>query len=178
MFCFNFSFRLEFNIDRKFCILRGIKNENMKFTCSVEIDLPVEKVVELYDDPENLIEWQDGFVAIEPISGTPGEEGAKSKMVYMIRDQEMEIIETIKVNNLPEEKTGLYEHKHMVNTMTSRFKEISPDKSLYEAEIEYTKFIGFVPKLMAFLMPGVFKKQTQKWLDQFKTFAESAAEAN
>ena len=60
----------------------------MKFTCSVEIDLPIEKVIELYDDPDNLIEWQDGFVAIEPISGTPGAEGAKARMVYMMRDQE------------------------------------------------------------------------------------------
>jgi hypothetical protein len=147
----------------------------MKFTCSVEIDLPVKKVVELFDNTENLIEWQDGFINFEPISGTPGEAGSKAKMVYMIRDQEMEILETIKVKNLPEEMTCVYEHIHMVNTMTTRFKEISPNKTKYEAEIEYTKFIGFVPKLMAFLMPGVFKKQTQKWLNQFKAFAESAA---
>ena len=146
----------------------------MKFSCFVEIDLSIERVVELFDNPENLIEWQDGFVAIESIEGEPGKTGSKSKMVYMIRDQEMEIIETIQVNILPKEKTGLYEHKHMVNTMTTRFKELSADKTLYEAEIEYTKFIGFVPKLMAFLMPGVFKKQTQKWLNQFKTFAENA----
>ena len=86
----------------------------------------------------------------------------------------MEIFETILIKNLPEIRKGLYEHKHMVNTMTSRFKEISPEKTLFEAEIEYTKFIGFVPKLMAFLMPGIFKKQTQKWLDQFKAFAEKA----
>ena len=144
----------------------------MKFTCSVEINLPIEEVVRLYDNPDNLIEWQDGFVAIESISGNSGEEGAKSKMVYMMRDQEMEIIETIKVNNLPEEKTGEYAHKHMVNTMTTRFKEISAHITLYEADVEYTKFIGFVPKMMAFLMPGVFKKQTQKWLNQFKKFAE------
>ncbi len=148
----------------------------MKFTCSVVIDLPIEKVIKLFDDPDNLIEWQDGFVAIEPISGTPGEPGAKSKLVYMIRDQEMEIIETLQVNNLPEEKAGLYEHKHMVNTMTTRFRSLGSNKTKYEAEVEYTKFIGFVPKLMAFLMPGVFKKQVQKWLDQFKSFVEGTAE--
>jgi len=30
-------------------------------------------------------------------------------------------------------------------------------------------------KMMAFLMPGMFKKQTQKWLNQFKEFAENVA---
>jgi hypothetical protein len=147
----------------------------MKFTCSVEIDLPVEKVVELFDNTDNLIEWQDGFVSFESIRGTPGEQGSKAKMIYLIRNQEMEIVETIMVKNLPEEMAGLYEHKHMVNTMTTRFKEIAPNKTKYEAEIEYTEFIGFVPKLMAFFMPGLFKKQTQKWLNQFKTFAEREA---
>ncbi len=147
----------------------------MKFTCSVEIDLPIKKVIELFDNPENLIEWQDGFVAIERINGIPGELGSKSRLIYMMRNKEMELIETIKVKKLPEEMIGLYEHKHMVNTMTTRFKEISPNKTKYESEIEYTKFNGFVPKLMAFLMPGVFKKQTQKWLNQFKAFAEREA---
>jgi len=153
---------------------REEKIKKMKFTCSVEINLPVDEVVELFDSTENLIEWQDGFVKFEPISGAPREEGSKAKMIYMMgkSGQEMEIIETINVKNLPEEMTGLYEHKHMVNTMTTRFKEISTNKTLYEAEIEYTKLIGFVPKLMAFLMPGLFKKQTQKWLNQFKEFAE------
>ena len=30
-----------------------------------------------------------------------------------------------------------------------------------------------MPRLMATLMPGMFKRQTQKWLDQFKVFSES-----
>ena len=34
-------------------------------------------------------------------------------------------------------------------------------------------FNGFMPRLMAMLMPGMFKRQTQKWLDQFKVFSES-----
>jgi len=44
---------------------------------------------------------------------------------------------------------------------------------VYKVEIEYTRFNGIMPKIMAFLMPGVFKKQTQKWLDQFKMFTEN-----
>lgn len=147
----------------------------MKFTCSVEINQPIEKVIELFDNPDNLKEWQDGFVSFEHLSGEQGEPGAKAKLFYKMGKREMELIETIHSKNLPHEFSGTYEHKHMVNTMTNRFTSLGSNKTKWEAELEYTKLIGFVPKVMAWLFPGMFKKQTQKWLDQFKTFAERAA---
>jgi hypothetical protein len=137
-------------------ITRGDKHDtkqklilNMKFTCSVEIDLPVEKVVRLFDNDENLKEWQDGFISIEHISGIPGESGAKSRIIFQTGRHKMELIETILVKNLPNEKTGLYEHKQMVNAMTSRFIAVGENKTRYVAEIEYSRFNGFVPKMMA-----------------------------
>jgi uncharacterized membrane protein len=148
------------------------KGKNMKFTCSVEINKPVEKVLELFDNTKNLKEWQDGFVSLEHLSGQPGEPGAKSKLIYKIGKREIELIETISIKNLPQEFSALYETKTMTNTMTNRFIPIGEEKTKYETEIEYTSFNGIMPKIMAFLMPGVFKKQTQKWLDQFKIFAE------
>ncbi len=147
----------------------------MKFTCSVDIDLPVEKVVDLFDNSDNLKEWQDGFVGMEHISGTPGEPGATSKLTYKIGNREIELIETIVKKNLPDIFSGTYEAKAMVNSMKVRFESLSRDKTRYVCDIEYTRFNGFMPKMMAFLMPGMFKKQTQKWLDQFKSFAEKAS---
>ena len=94
------------------------------FTCSVEIALPVEKVIELFKNTENLKEWQDGFISFEHISGTPGEPGAKSRMQYKIGKRQIELIETITVNNLPQEFSGTYEAKQMTNTMTNRFTSL------------------------------------------------------
>ncbi|MDP8208624.1 MAG: SRPBCC family protein [Candidatus Electryonea clarkiae] len=144
----------------------------MKFTCFVEIDLPIDEVIGLYDNVENLKEWQDGFVSHEHLSGTPGESGAKSIFIYKAGRNVIELIETIKVKNLPQEFIGTYEATSMVNTMSNRFTALGENRSRYDAEIEYTRFNGFLPKMMALLMPGVFKKQTQKWLNQFKVFAE------
>ena len=145
----------------------------MKFTCSVEIDQPIDKVIELFDNPDNLKEWQDGFVSFDHLSGIPGEPGAKSKIIYKNKGQTIELIETLLVKNLPYEMSGTYEHKHMVNNMSNHFKALGDDKTEWVANLEYTKLNGFLPKLMAFIMPGMFRKQTQKWLNQFKTFAES-----
>lgn len=144
----------------------------MKFSCSVDINQSLDKVVELFRDENNFKEWQDGFESIEHISGNKGEQGAKSKIIYNNRGRKMELIETIQVNKLPEEFSGLYEAKEMVNTMTSRFTSLGGNKTRYESEIEYISFHGFIPKMMAFLMPGLFKKQVQKWMDQFRDFVE------
>ncbi len=144
----------------------------MKFACTTEIDVPIKKAVELFDNPANLKYWQQGLVSYEHISGTPGQAGAKSKIVIKSGKHIIELIETITVKNLPHEMTGLYEHKHMVNTMTNRFSSLGENKTRYEAEIHYTKFIGFLPKMMALLLPGVFKKQVQQTIDNFKFFAE------
>ena len=146
----------------------------MKFNCHVEINQPINKVIELFDNPDNLKEWQDGFISIEHKSGRQGEVGAKSRLLYEFgkKGKQMELIETITVKNLPHEFSGTYVHKHMTNNMVNRFKELSHNKTRWDAEIEYTQLNGFMIKMMAFLMPGMFKKQTQKWLDQFKEFAE------
>ena len=52
----------------------------MKYQNEIEIDLPVNKVVELFDNPENLKRWMPGLQSFEHISGTPGQPGAKSRL--------------------------------------------------------------------------------------------------
>lgn len=144
----------------------------MKFTCQVEINAPKLKVVELFDDPDNLKEWQDGFVSMEFIEGEPGAVGSKARMVYKSGRRQFELIETILTNKLPDEFEGEYVHKHMTNTMKNTFETLDNGNTLYSVFIHYSKFNGFMIKAMAFIFPGMFKKQTQKWLDQFKSFVE------
>lgn len=144
----------------------------MKFTCQVEINLPIEKVIPLYQNVDNLKHWQDGFISHKHVSGNPGEKNAKSKFEYQIGKRKIELIETIIINDLPHQFSGLYETKEMTNTMTNSFEETDTNKTLYTAHIEYTQFNGLMPKLMAKLFPGMFRKQTQKWLNQFKEFVE------
>ncbi len=140
----------------------------MQFTCHADIKAPIHITIGLFENPDYLKEWQDGFISITPITGTPGEVGAKAKIKY----EKLELIETILRNELPEEFKANYEHKHMVNTMSSTFTKLDSGVTRLEQEIHYTKFNGFLPKLLVKLFPGMFKKQVQKWLNQFKTFVE------
>lgn len=145
----------------------------MKFTCTVIINQPIDLVAELFINPDNLKEYQDGFLKKEIVSGVPAEVGTVSRMYYKQGKRDMIINETVTSNNLPHEFSGFYHHIHMDNTMTVRFIPLAENQTRYETEVEYTAFRGFMVKAIAFLFPSMFKKQVQKWLDQFKEFAEN-----
>ena len=144
----------------------------MKFTCSVTINKSREQVVEFFSNPDYLGEYQDGFIRKDHISGEQGQTGAISKMHYKMGKGEMELIETITDNSLPDYFAGQYHHKHTDNTMLCTFKELDSNSTQCNWEIEYTAFRGFVINVMKTLFPSMFKKQVQKWLQNFKTFVE------
>ncbi len=141
----------------------------MKFTCTSIINKPLNHAVTLFKDSDALKHTQKGFINIEHISGTKGETGSKSKLVY----KNFELIETIIHNKLPEEFYALYEHKSMTNTMLSKFLPLSDNETKLTVEIEYSKFKGFMINLTAKLFPNIFKKQVDKWLINFKNYVEN-----
>jgi len=145
----------------------------MKFSCTIVINQSKGKVAALFADPQYLKEYQDGFISKELVKGVAGQNGAVSKMLYKQGKGQMELTETVTDNSLPDMFVGHYHHKHMDNTMTCKFISIDKNQTRYESDIEYTVFRGFLPKVMAKLFPGMFKKQVQKWLNNFKSFAES-----
>jgi hypothetical protein len=142
----------------------------MKYTSEIEIDKPIGKVIELFDNPNNLSEWMDGLQSFEPLSGIPGQPGAKSRLRFKMGKREIEMIETITVRNLPEEFTGTYEAKGVFNIVKNYFRPIDENKTKYVTEQEF-EFKGFM-KIIGAVMPGAFKKQTKKTLVDFKNFVE------
>lgn len=144
----------------------------MKFKGAIEINKPIDVVATLFADTENLKEWQDGFIKKEILSGREGEKGATSELYYSLGGRNMILKETIVSSELPHSFKGLYHHKHMDNSMKCNFVEIGPSKTRYEYEFEYTRIDWFIPKLMAILFPGMYRKQGEKWMKQFKEFVE------
>ncbi|WP_299229105.1 SRPBCC family protein [uncultured Psychroserpens sp.] len=145
----------------------------MTYQYTIDINLPIDIVVKLWSDETNFHKWQDGFQSIELLEGKANTIDAKSKIILQQGKRSIELIETIICNDLPREKKALYEHVHMTNTQTTRFEKISKNKTKYTSKVTYTRFNGFMPKLLSKLFPNMFKKQSQKWMNQFKTFAEN-----
>ena len=138
----------------------------------IDINQSLNKVAELFANPDNLAAYQDGFISKELVSGIAGEVGAISKMYYKMGKGEMELTETITDNNLPDYFSGQYHHKHTDNTMLCTFKELDNNTTQCDWQIEYTAFRGFIINAMKTLFPSMFKKQVQKWLQNFKVFVE------
>ncbi len=144
----------------------------MKHKGAIEINQTLEKVAALFSDPRNLKEYQDGFVKKELISGEQGEVGSVSKMIYKHGKQDMILTETITKNELPHSFEAYYHHKHMDNTMKCNFTALDDKTTKYEFEYEYTRIDWIMPRLMAILFPSMYRKPAEKWLRQFKDFAE------
>lgn len=142
----------------------------MKYTNETIINLPRARVIELFDSFENMKIWAN-CSSYEHLSGTPGEVGAKTKMEYTMGKRKMTMIETITKKNLPDEFNGTYETDGAFNIVNNRFIELDGGKTHWISESEF-QFSNFFMKLMGKLMPGAFKKQSQKFMDNFKNFAE------
>jgi len=91
----------------------------MNYTCTTEINLPIEKVVALWEDENNFKHWQDGFQSIELMQGTKDQVGAISRIYLQQGKRRMELKETILINELPKEKKAEYEHPHDQYTVLS-----------------------------------------------------------
>lgn len=145
----------------------------VQFSVGVEIKRPIDEVLKIWQDPAHLEHWQEGFIKHEFKEGEPGEVGSKTSLWYKSPGGKFELVETILVSDLPREFTGEYAAKTMVNTMRNHFTSIDPNTTRWEAHIDYLEFNGIIPKLLGMFGKGMFRKQTQKWLDRFRDHAES-----
>ena len=141
------------------------------YTVEIEIALPRERVVELFDEPENLYKWQTGLQSFEHLSGEPGQVGATSKLVYLNGKHRIELLETITDRNLPDEFSGTYEWSGGRNTLQNRFIALGPDRTRWESTCDY-EFKSLMLKAMGALLPGTFRKQNLSFLKNFKAFCE------
>lgn len=144
----------------------------MRYETEVIINLPRDRVIELFDSFENLKEWQEGLISHDHVSGTPGEPGAKTNLVYMMGSRRTEMIETIMVRDLPEEFSATYDAKGVHNIVRNYFHD-DGDTTRWVLDSDF-QFNGYM-RIMSLFMPGsMFKKQTRKMMEDFKKFAEGA----
>ncbi|MHA2006309.1 MAG: SRPBCC family protein [Promethearchaeota archaeon] len=148
----------------------------MIYTIELVIELPRKKVLELFDNPDNLYKWQPTLKSFEHISGEPGAEGAVSRLTYKGKatgrqagsGKEFKMIETITKVNLPEEISFLYEAKGLENWVSNHFYEEGSTSTRWITESEF-RFSGFL-KLFGFFM----RREILKRMLMFKEFAENS----
>ena len=145
------------------------------YTVTIAINLPRDKVLEMFGNRDNLYAWQPGLESFEHVSGDPGQPGARSKLVYLNGQRRIELIETITVRDLPTEYSACYESEIGRNEIQNRFIELGPEKTRWESTVHYD-FSGVMMKMMGLLAPGTFRKQNLMFMNYFKAFCEDGAD--
>ena len=143
----------------------------MKYSSKIIIELPREKTISIFDNAENMKHWQRGLIHYKQLSGDFGAEGAKMQLDYKMGKRELTMIETIIKNDLPDLLITSYDTKGVYNIQTNRFEITSNGHTKWTSESEF-RFNNLMMKIMGFLMPGAFKKQSLKYMKDFKAFAE------
>ncbi|ANY05441.1 SRPBCC family protein [Pseudonocardia sp. HH130630-07] len=153
----------------------------MRYTVSIEIALPRERVVQLLADPTHLPMWLRGLVLHEPLNGLHGQVGTESRVVLRTGKQDMEGTETITrrepadLHAIPAGTVVHYDRELVAEGMWSaareRLTEAGPGATLWVSENEY-RFDGTPMRLLAPVLRGVFRAQSRRHMRDFKAFAE------
>ena len=153
----------------------------MKYTNSIEIALPREKVAQLLADPAHIPKWLRGLVLHEPVNGLHGQLGTTSRVVMQSGQRKMELTETITrrepadLHGIPKDSVVHFDRElvgaGMWSVARERLTEAKTETTLWESESEF-RFSGLLMRLVGLLMPGSFRKQSQQHMQDFKEFAE------
>lgn len=148
-----------------------VSASSVRYTTEVIIDLPRNRVIDLFDSVENMYKWQPGLKNHQVISGEPGREGCRSELVYEARKGDLIMTETIIKRNLPEEFHTVYQSRGVINDTFNYFTEPEKTKTRWQT-INVFRFRGLMA-LMAPLMKSAFAKNTLLNMERFKSFAEN-----
>ena len=148
----------------------------MHYTVEIEIDLPRERVFELLTDPAVRSKWQRGLQQVELLEGEVGEVGARSRLVFTNGKRKMEMQEVLTELVPPERAVWTFDAKGVHNVVKSNLVEVSPDTTRLVNENEFV-FSGFM-KVIGFLAKKAFPRQSLKYMQDFKAFAEQGTDVN
>jgi uncharacterized protein YndB with AHSA1/START domain len=144
----------------------------MKFKLELPIHKSRAEVWKAFDDPEKMKTWQPSLVRFEPVSGTPGQPGAVSKLTYRENDREFSLIETITDRREPELFNGVYDNPFAENSIHNEFIDQGDGQTLWVIETDY-KFKTLIMKILGPLLKKNYIARTQRDMERFKEMAES-----
>jgi len=143
----------------------------MQYTLHIDINLPRAEVIALFKNPDNMAKWQQGFISMRHIYGEAGQPGAKTRLYYKIGNREINMLETITAVNFPENFSAIYEADNVWNEAQNSFIALSDSSTRWKVQHTF-KFSSWVLRIVGYLIPSMFKKQSYKYMVDFKAFAE------
>lgn len=147
----------------------------MQYTISTMIARPRTEVIQHLADSQHYSEWMESLVSMEVLEGEPGEVGTRTRLVHKMGKREVVMLETITHRENPSLLRVTYEADGVWNEAINRFEEEDGGATRWVMETEFR--CKGIMRVMTTLMPGMFKKQTRKGMEAFRTFIEAQTTA-
>jgi hypothetical protein len=148
----------------------------LEYTNEIVIACPMAHVASVFSDKDQIGDWQRGFVSLKVKSGHPGANGSTAELLYLNRGKEMIMTETIEDNSLPHHFHGLYDMPGIHNVQRHYFEDLGDGTTHWRGETEF-QFSQWTMRIMGRLMPGMFRKTSQRFMDDFKDWIENGVSA-
>ncbi|MGX8797799.1 SRPBCC family protein [Fusibacter sp. JL298sf-3] len=143
----------------------------MQYTVSIDINQPLDVVIEHFSDLEGRYRWQVGLKSMTCLKGNGFEVGTQSELVFSTGKQTMTMTETILKNDCPHCFSALYTVKGVRNFSEDCFESLGENRTRYTSHQTF-EMQSLVMKLIGLFMPRMFKKQTTATLEAFKAYCE------
>lgn len=143
----------------------------IRFTTEVVLERPLGEVWRAFDSTENMKRWQPTLESFEPVSGTPGQPGAVSRLTYLEGKRQVVLTETISERRELEYFAGTYDSGMALNRIANHFAAVDAERTHWRMECEFA-FRGLW-KVAAPLFRGAIERRTREDLERFKECLEA-----
>jgi uncharacterized protein YndB with AHSA1/START domain len=146
-------------------------NAKMKLKHEIVIDASLDTVWAAFDNPDNMIRWQQNLDSFNHISGEPGQPGAVSELVYDEKGRKVVLKETVTERRQPDFLAVTYESSMGKTLVVNHFKAVDENSTRWTAWSNFT-FRG-VMKVMSLFVAGTIRKRAEADMERFKLMVET-----
>jgi uncharacterized protein YndB with AHSA1/START domain len=143
----------------------------VKFNLETTLEKPIDEVWRAFNNPENLKRWMPTLTDFQPISGTPGQTGAVSRLTIVENGRTIIMDETIIARREPSEFDGRYDTEYGVSTVKNRFESMAGGQTKWTIDAEFS-FKGFF-RFLAPAFRGFIRKRLDEDCNRFKEKLEA-----
>lgn len=148
------------------CMLMKTRNE-------ITIDADRETVWREFDNADNMCEWQPTLKSFTHKSGTPGEPGAVSELVYDENGRDVTMIETMTEKRRPDFMAGSYDSAWSRAIIVNHFEAVGDEQTRWVIYANH-QFKGFFRIIGLFFRKSICGR-TDEWMQRFKLLVETRA---
>lgn len=152
-------------------LLAGLIFPQVKYQAKTSVNLPLDKTFTLFNDITQIQKWIPEIKSISPIEETPNQIGSRYKIVMDNQGTETEMIEKVIDYQTNKGLTLEFDAGSMIKTDQYSFTE--QDGKTIITHDATAKGNSYLNRCFFAFLKGAFKKIDQKYLDNFKAFAES-----